>query len=159
MFIVGGIAHMSEIVTVLSPKLISQLQQESLVLLSTIDSEFGGPVTNAISWVYAPDEKTVRFAVDGRSRIVANVRANGLANVSLFADGSVHAVYGKARVVKDALEEVPFALVCIDIEVEAVRDAMFYGARISVEPEYEKTYDKRAAEKLDNQVFAAMKKA
>jgi hypothetical protein len=150
---------MSEVVTVLSQDMISQLQQEKLVMLSTIDAEHGGPVTSAISWVYAPNESTVRFAVDGRSRIVANVRANERVNVSLFAGGSVHAVYGKARVVKDTLEDVPFALVCIDIHVESVRDAMFYGAKISVEPQYEKTYDKRAAEKLDNQVFAAMKKA
>jgi hypothetical protein len=36
---------------------------------------------------------------------------------------------------------------------------MFYGARLSVVPDYEKTYDKRAADKLDGQVFAAMRKA
>jgi len=150
---------MSEVVTVLSSELITQLQNEKLVLLSTIDAEHGGPVTSAISWVYAPDERTVRFAVDGRSRIVSNVRANPRVNVTLFAGGGVHAVYGQASIVKDPLEDVPFKLVCIDIAVESVRDAMFYGARISVEPEYEKTYDKRAAEKLDNQVFAAMKKA
>jgi len=150
---------MSEVVTVLSPELISHLQQETLVLLSTIDAENGGPVTSAISWVYAPNERTVRFAIDRRSRLVANVKANERVNVTLFAQGTVQAIYGKARVVSDALEGVPFALVCVDIEVERVSDAMFYGARISVEPEYEKTYDKRAAEKLDNQVFAAMKKA
>jgi len=150
---------MSEVVTVLSPELISQFEKEKLVLLSTIDAESGGPATSAISWVFAPNERTVRFAVDGRSRIVSNVRANGRVNVTLFAEGSVHAVYGLASVVTEKLEGVPFALVCVDIAVEAVRDAMFYGARISVEPEYEKTYDKRAAEKLDNQVFAAMKKA
>ncbi|HZG55891.1 pyridoxamine 5'-phosphate oxidase family protein [Paenibacillus sp.] len=150
---------MSEVVTVLSSELISQLNDEKLVILGTIDAETGGPVANAISWVYAPNERTMRFAVDGRSRIAGNVRANPRVNATLFAAGSVHTVYGAAKIVKDALEGVPFALVCIDIEVESVRDSMFYGARISVEPAYEKTYDKRAAEKLDNQVFAAMKKA
>lgn len=150
---------MSEVVTVLSSELMSQLSREKLVVLTTIDAESGGPVTSAISWVYAPDERTVRFAVDGRSRIAGNVRANPRVNVALFAEGTMRAVYGKAKVVKEALEQVPFTLVCIDIEVEAVRDAMFYGAKITVEPEYEKTYDKRAADKLDNQVFAAMKKA
>lgn len=150
---------MSEIVAVLPQEMISQLQQEKLVLLSTVDAEHGGPVTNAISWAYAPDGTTVRFAVDGRSRIVSNVRANERVNMTLFAQGSVHVVYGKARIVTEKLEQVPFALVCVDIAVESVRNAMFYGARISAEPAYEKTYDKRAAEKLDNKVFAAMKKA
>lgn len=149
----------AEQITELSPEIISQFQKEKLVLLSTIDAEHGGPVTSGISWIYAHDSKTLRFALDGRSRIVSNVRANASVNAVIFAEGSVKAVYGKAKVVKDELENVPFKLVCIDIEVESVRDAMFYGARISVEPEYEKTYDKRAAEKLDNQVFSAMKKA
>ncbi|MNR64744.1 hypothetical protein D3C85_1874900 [compost metagenome] len=68
-------------------------------------------------------------------------------------------MYGKAKLVTDALEDVPFKLVCFDIEIEVIRDAMFYGARLSSQPQYEKTYDQRAAEKLDGQVFAAMKKA
>jgi hypothetical protein len=36
---------------------------------------------------------------------------------------------------------------------------MFYGSKISVEPEYEKTYNKIAAEKLDHQVMTALKNA
>ena len=54
---------------------------------------------------------------------------------------------------------MPIKLSCIDIDVEEVREAMFYGSRITVAPEFEKTYDKRAADKLDGQVFAALKKA
>ena len=150
---------MAEAETQLSPDLMRELSSEKLVLLTTIDAESGGPVTSAISWVYAPNEKTVRFAVDARSRIAGNVRAHPKVNVAAFSGGTVKAVYGSAKIVQEKMEGVPFALVCIDIEVEAVRDAMFYGAKITVEPQYEKTYDKRAAEKLDNQVFAAMKKA
>lgn len=40
-----------------------------------------------------------------------------------------------------------------------VRDAIFYGARLSTTPECEKKYDKCAADKLDAQMFAALKKA
>lgn len=150
---------MPEVITALSEALMSQLENEKLVILSTTDAETGGPVTSAISWIYAPNETTLRFAVDGRSRIIANVKTQRHVNVCLFAEGTVNAIYGKARMVTDSLEGVPFQLACIDVEVESIRDAMFYGARISVDPEYEKTYNKQAAEKLDNQVFAAMKKA
>jgi hypothetical protein len=101
----------------------------------------------------------LRFAIDQRSRIVANIKNNSLVNVTAFSEGTVHAIYGSAQIVVDALNEVPFKLTCVDITISAVRDAMFYGSRISVLPEYEKTYDKRAAEKLDGQVFDAMKKA
>ncbi|TVY09623.1 pyridoxamine 5'-phosphate oxidase family protein [Paenibacillus cremeus] len=150
---------MAETITALSEQLFELLQQETFALLSTIDHETGGPGMNSISWLFAKDEGTVRFAVDQRSRIVANLRQNPLVNLTVIGAGSVHAIYGNARLVTEALDEVPFKLACFDIAITAVRDAMFYGARISVAPEYEKTYDKRAAEKLDTQVFNAMKKA
>lgn len=150
---------MSELETQLSETLFTQLQKEKFVMLHTIDSESSGPTSSAISWIYAIDNKTLRFAVDQRSRIVANIRKNAKVAISVFATGSVHEILGQCIVVVDSLEEVPFKLACIDIAIESVRDAMFYGARISIEPEYEKTYDKRAAEKLDSQVFTAMKKA
>jgi hypothetical protein len=150
---------MSETITALSDSLFNQLQKEKFVLLNTIDAETGGPTSNAISWIYAVNPNTLRFAVDQRSRIVANAKQNPNVIVTFFGSGTVNAVYGKASIVTEALPEVPFKLTCMDISIEAVRDAMFYGAKISVEPEYEKTYDKRAAEKLDGQVFSAMKKA
>lgn len=150
---------MAETLTALSEQLYSNLQKERLVTLCTIDAESGAPAVNAISWVYAPDYNTIRFAVDARSRIVANVKNNSSVTISLFGEGTMHAIYGTAVIVAEALEEVPFKLACMDILISTIRDAMFYGARISIEPEYEKTYDKRAAEKLDGQVFAAMKKA
>ncbi|MNC25061.1 hypothetical protein D3C75_731370 [compost metagenome] len=150
---------MAEAVTALNEELMSTLQKETFVILNTADADTGAPVVNAISWVYAKDEGTIRFAVDGRSRIIANIKAKPQAAVSLFAAGSFHAVYGDARVVTEELAGVPFKLACIDVLIREVRDAMFYGARVSIAPEYEKTYDKRAADKLDGQVFEAMKKA
>jgi hypothetical protein len=150
---------MAETITALPEQLYTALQKESFALLSTIDFETGTPNMNAISWMYAKDPRTIRFAVDQRSRIVSNISSNALVNLTYIGAGSVHAIYGVGKVVTDVLDEVPFKLTCFDIEITAVRDAMFYGARISTEPEYEKTYDKRAAEKLDGQVFEAMKKA
>ncbi|WP_438446279.1 pyridoxamine 5'-phosphate oxidase family protein [Gorillibacterium sp. sgz5001074] len=150
---------MAETVTALNEQLFSILQNSSLVILNTMDAETGAPGVNAISWVYAKDPGTIRFAVDGRSRIIANVKAHPRVAVSLFAAGTLHAIHGEAAVVTEELENVPFKLACIDIGIREVRDAMFYGARVSVEPEVEKTYDKRAADKLDGQVFEAMRKA
>ncbi|KIL34630.1 hypothetical protein SD71_18520 [Cohnella kolymensis] len=150
---------MAETITALTETLYNQLQKENFVLLHTVDAETGGPTSSAISWIYAADAVRLRFALDGRSRLVANLKANPEVSVTLFAAGSVHVVYGKARIVSDHLEGVPFSLACVDIDVTSVRDGMFYGARLSVLPEYEKTYDKRAADRLDGQVFDAMKKA
>jgi len=150
---------MAEIVTALNEQLYSILQKETFVILNSVDAETGAPAVNAISWVRAEDPGTIRFAVDGRSRIIANIRKNPNVAVSLFATGTFHAVYGEAQIVTEDLPGVPFKLACVDIHIREVRDAMFYGARVSVQPEYEKTYDKRAADKLDGQVFDAMRKA
>lgn len=150
---------MAETITALSEQLYSLLQQEAFVILTTVDAESGSLTANAISWVYAADTKRLRFAVDGRSRIIANVKANPHVSVAVFAAETLYAITGLARVVVDGLDGVPFKLAAIDIDIQEVRDAMYYGSRISVRPETEKTYDQRAADKLDGQVFDALKKA
>jgi hypothetical protein len=158
-YLVGGTSIMAELVTALPEQLFAALQKEKFLLLTTVDFESGAPAVNAISWVYAKDPGTIRFAIDQRSRIVTNIQKQPLVTLSYIGSGSVHAISGNAAFVTDALEGVPFKLACLDVGIKSVRDAMFYGARIINEPEYEKTYDKRAADKLDGQVFAAMKKA
>jgi hypothetical protein len=47
----------------------------------------------------------------------------------------------------------------MEVSIKEVRDVMFYGSKLSVEPSYEKTYDAEAAAKLDRQVMDAIKKA
>lgn len=143
----------------LSDLLFEQLQSERLVILHTIDAASEGPTSSVISWVYAVDKRTIRFAIDQRSKIVANLRKKPHIALSVFAACTVYEIKGEASIVKDDLDNVPFQLTCVDIAVHSVRDAMFYGSRISVEPEHEKTYDKRAADKLDSQVYTAMKQA
>ncbi|RAP76678.1 pyridoxamine 5'-phosphate oxidase family protein [Paenibacillus montanisoli] len=150
---------MAESVTVLTDELLSGLEKEPFVLLHTIDADNGFPTSSAISWICAVNRATLRLVIDGRSRLRVNMTSNPAVSVTVFAPGTVQTIYGTARLVTDALEDVPFKLSCYDIEIASIRDAMFYGARLSARPEYEKTYDKRAADKLDGQVFAAMKKA
>lgn len=150
---------MSELQTELSEEIFSKMQHEIFVLLHTIDAETHGPTSSAISWVYAAATNQLRIAIDQRSKLIENIRKNSSVAVTVFSAGSVHEIKGKAVIKTDALEDVPFKLACIDVEIQSVRDCMFYGARISAQPEYEKTYDQRAADKLDTQVFAALKKA
>lgn len=150
---------MSKSFTELPESLFQVMQKETFALLHTSDAESGRPTSSAISWIYAPDPRRLRFSLDARSRLVENLKARPDVCVTLFGDNSVFAVYGKARVLTERLEGVPFPLVCADVDIESVRDAMFYGSRLTSLPEYEKTYDKRAADRLDQQVFEAMRKA
>ncbi|AIQ75963.1 MULTISPECIES: pyridoxamine 5'-phosphate oxidase family protein [Paenibacillus] len=150
---------MSEAVAQLNETLLSMLQSETFVLLNTVDAETGGPTSTAISWLYAVSPSTVRLAIDHRSRLVNNMKVNPLITITVFGEGTVYAINGSAAVRQDPLEDVPFKMCCFDVEIKAVRNALFYGAQLDSAPRYAKVYDGRAAEKLDGQVFAAMKKA
>jgi flavin reductase (DIM6/NTAB) family NADH-FMN oxidoreductase RutF len=143
----------------LNEQLLPLLQKERFVLLSTIDQDQESPSVSAISWVFAPNESTIRVAVDNRSRIIQNIKQNNRVVLTVIGSGSVYAISGKAEIAVEKMDEVPLKLALISVKISEVRDVMFYGSRISIEPEYEKTYDKQAAAKLDSQVMAAMKKA
>ncbi|MBB5323826.1 flavin reductase (DIM6/NTAB) family NADH-FMN oxidoreductase RutF [Anoxybacillus tepidamans] len=139
--------------------LFQALQKERFVMVATIDHETGGPNVSAISWVYAPSQDRLYFAVDNRSRIVQNIQKNSLVVITLIANESTYSISGNAHVKIEKMEGVPLKLALVEIAITEVRDVMFYGSKISVEPKYEKTYDAQAAAKLDNQVMTALRNA
>lgn len=145
------------------PKLIKalfdELQKERFVTLATVDHETGGPNVSAISWVLAKDEQTIYFAVDNRSRIIENIKNNDKAVINLIANESTYSISGDASVKQEKLEDVPLKLALVEVTIREVRDVMFYGSKIVTEPQYDKTYDKDAAARLDKQVMDAMRKA
>ncbi|MBB5172222.1 pyridoxamine 5'-phosphate oxidase family protein [Texcoconibacillus texcoconensis] len=143
--------------TTLTQELLPLLQRDRFVTVATVDHETGGPNISAISWVYAPNEKTIRFAIDNRSRVIENVQNNDRLALELIGNESTYSITGRAKVAVNTLEDVPLKLAMVEVIVEEVRDVMFYGSRISAEPKYEKTYDKEAADKLDQQVMEAIK--
>ncbi|MBT2694735.1 pyridoxamine 5'-phosphate oxidase family protein [Bacillus sp. ISL-55] len=139
--------------------LVDELQKERFVTLATVDHETGGPNVSAISWVLAKDEGTVYFAVDNRSRIIENIKSNDKAVINLIANESTYSISGTASVKQEKLDGVPLKLALVEINISEVRDVMFYGSKIVAEPQYDKTYDKDAAARLDKQVMDAMRKA
>ena len=145
------------------PKLIKplfdELQKERFVTLATVDYETGGPNVSSISWILAKDEQTIYFAVDNRSRIIQNIKSNDKVVINVIANESTYSISGNSSVKLEKLEDVPLKLALVEIKISEVRDVMFYGSKIVVEPQYDKTYDKDAAARLDKQVMGAMRKA
>jgi uncharacterized pyridoxamine 5'-phosphate oxidase family protein len=145
------------------PKLIKalydELQKERFVTLATVDFESGGPNVSSISWILAKNEETVYFAVDNRSRIIQNIKHNSNVVINLIANESTYSISGVASLKEEKLNEVPLKLALVEVKIKEVRDVMFYGSKITVEPQYDKTYDKDAAARLDKQVMDAMRKA
>jgi len=141
----------------LTDDLVQTLRKECIVMIATTDFEKQVPNVSAISWVYAVSKTSIRFAVDQRSRIVENIRRNTGVVLTIMANESVFSISGAGEILTDRIEGIPLKLTVIEVNVQEVRDVMFYGAKLVIEPAYEKTYDLRAAKKLDNQVLVGMK--
>lgn len=142
----------------LTEDLFPLLQKERYVTIATVDYEKKTPNVNAISWVFALNMKTIRFAIDNRSRIIENIKANNGVVLTMMANGSTYSIAGDTKIIAEKMEGVPLKLALIEMAVNEVRDVMFYGAKLINEPIYDKTYDAEAAAKLDRQVMDAMKK-
>ena len=46
----------------------------------------------------------------------------------------------------------------VSVEIEFVEDVVFSGGKLTTEPEYEKTYNKELAVKLDHEVYTILEK-
>lgn len=146
----------NKVETALIEPLYEGLQKERFVTIATIDHETNSPNVSAISWVYAPDRDRIFFAIDQRSRIVENIKQHPAIVLNMIANESTYSINGNAHIREERLEGVPLKLALIELTISEVRDVMFYGSKISSEPLYEKTYDEKAAAKLDKQVLIAM---
>ena len=147
----------NQVETKLIPSLFESLQKERYAILSTVDYETGGPNVSALSWVLAPDKNRVYISIDNRSRIVENINNNPFVVLNVIANESTYSISGKAHIKVKKMDGVPLKLALVEIAINEVRDVMFYGSKISNEPNYEKTYDEVAADKLDKQVMDAMR--
>jgi hypothetical protein len=154
----GGYLMANLIETVLIDPLYLSLQKERFVTVGTIDYETGSPIVIAISWVFAPDRDRIFFAIDQDSRIIENIKKHPAIVMNIIANESTYSINGFAHLIEESLENVQIKLSLIELTISEVRDVMFYGSKISLEPKIEKTYDEFAAAKLDNQVLEAMKK-
>ncbi|MBL0388033.1 pyridoxamine 5'-phosphate oxidase family protein [Tumebacillus sp. ITR2] len=142
----------------LSEELVTHLQGGRMVTVASIDAENGSPNILCISWLSAIDSSTLRFAIDGRSKLLQNIEKDERVTVTVLGLGSAYAVVGTARKYTDRLENVALNMAGVEIQINSVIDIMFYGGKLTVEPAYDHTYDKALAEKYDQEVFAALRR-
>lgn len=147
----------NEVQTTLTPELQHYLEGEKLVLLATIDED-NKPNVNAISWVKSYNEKKIRFTVTNNSRIVQNIKRNPQVVFTVIGLGTVYSIHGQANILEETMEGVNLRLAKIEVDIEAIFESMFWGAKITQEPLYEKTYNPDKAKKLDDEVYAALMK-
>lgn len=144
--------------TSLSEELIKHLEGEKLVLLTTIEADTGAPNVTAISWVKSYSAEKIRFTVTNNSRMVANIKENQNVVFTTIGLGTVYSITGKATILEETMENVPLKLSKIEVDIENVFESMFWGAEITQEPEYQKTYNPEKAKKMDEEVYSALMK-
>ncbi len=146
------------ILTELTEDLVSFFEGEKLVMLSTIDHESGTPNVSAISWVKCLNKNNIRFSVTSNSRTIQNVRENANVVLTIIGLETVYSIHGNASILEEAMKGVSLKLAKINVKIDQVMETMFWGAKITAEPQYEKTYNQKKAEELDEEVYEALLK-
>lgn len=142
----------------LTTELIELLQGEKIVSLVTTNAETGLPNLSMISWVLAePSGERVHFGIGHKASTVDNIENNPNVILGIIGAGSCFSLKGTGEV-SDIIEKT-MKLRVVTVEVEAVEDVMFYGGKVTTEPQYEKTYKKELAEKLDSEVYEVLREA
>lgn len=131
-------------------------KDERIGFLSTIHAETGAIQQNAVSWIHGYKSNVLRIAVGTKAQMVTNIESNPNVNVSFFYDKKVVSFQAEANIITKKIPGVPFPLTLIELETDELHDIMFYGAEITQEPVYDKTYNEKAAKKLDVQVYEGM---
>ncbi|MFB3160138.1 hypothetical protein ABLO26_02070 [Neobacillus sp. 179-J 1A1 HS] len=147
---------MKTVETTLTQEIEEILQGQTLVFCHTYSKSLGKVISTALSWVFAIDSKTVRFAVDWKSKIVEAVQDQSVITLCFVGGESVYSLSGPSKVRVEKTNDMTLKMAIIEIEVEDFRDITFYGAQITQQPKFIKTYKESLIKKLDNEVKEAV---
>lgn len=140
----------------LSPSMIDKLQGKTLVMLHSYDKENDSVLSASVSWVYAKNENTIIFAVDHKSMFVKLAEKQEKMVFSFVHDEAVYSVFGTSNIKVQKSEGLTLKLAFIEVSLDEVRNVTFYGAKITQEPVFIKTYDEKLIIKLDKEVTEAI---
>ena len=124
---------MSQILgTELPDRALSHLQVGRLVIMATVDGR-GRPDTAPMSWVMALDHRTIRVAVSPEVSTYRNILENDRVMLSLIGGTMTLSISGRARVLAELIEDVPFPMAMVEVLVDEVKDDCMIGRGISDE--------------------------
>jgi flavin reductase (DIM6/NTAB) family NADH-FMN oxidoreductase RutF len=140
----------------LNSELIKLLQGEKIISLITSDVKTGQPDLAMISWVVANSEgDRINFAIGHNASSARNIQNDPNVTLGVIGAGSCFSIKGNGKV--SEIIEGTIKIRIVSVEIESVEDVMFYGGKVTKVPEYEKTYNKELAEKLDNEVYGVLR--
>jgi hypothetical protein len=143
---------MKNVKELLSTEMVELLQGKTLVMLHVFDPKLERVISSAMSWVYAIDEKTIRLAVDHKSRLVELGESNAEMVLTVIGMTKVYSIFGESKVRSKLAEDMTLKMAIIEVSVDEIRDITFYGAEITQNPLFRKTYNEKLVKKLDDEV-------
>ena len=91
------------------------------VVIATVDED-GYPRAAPFHWVVAKDKKTLRVAVNPRHVTYENIKRDGKIMVCVLDQGNIAiGIKGRARVIKDDMENIPWLITIVEIEIDEVK--------------------------------------
>ncbi len=119
--------------------------------------ENGKPYTTFITWLIAKDDNTLRFAANKDSRTIKNIQNNPNVAIEVFDKDTALSIQGKAKIIKAEIEDIPFPVSVVEVNVENVTDNLFPGGTVEGQIPFKHTGDIQKAEELDQKVLEELK--
>lgn len=148
---------MSKVTAELSTEMMEQLQGQNLVFLNVVNKQTGDIYSTVLSWVYAVNPTAIRFAIDAKSDFVRILQDDPRLVMNFIAAETIYSVKGKAAVKVAQTEGLTLKMALLEVQVEEIRDIMFYGGKIVTQPAFVKTYKEDLIKKLDDEMRTALK--
>lgn len=139
----------------LNENLMKLLNDLTPAVFATVDGD--KPYLAFVSWLIAKDQNTLRVALSKNSKSVENIKNNPNVAVSVFGPEIAATIYGKAEIIKNSIEDIPFGVSVLEVKVENVVDNLFPGATVKGTIPFEHTGNVQKALELDDKVLKALR--
>ncbi|ACN99178.1 pyridoxamine 5'-phosphate oxidase-related FMN-binding [Sulfurihydrogenibium azorense Az-Fu1] len=139
----------------LNKNLMKLLNDLTPAVFATVDGD--KPYLAFVSWLIAKDQNTLRVALSKNSKSVENVKNNPNVAISVFGPEIAATIYGKAEIIKNSIEDIPFGVSVLEVKVENVVDNLFPGATVKGTIPFEHTGNVQKALELDDKVLKALR--
>ncbi len=140
----------------LDKNLIDLLRDLTPSVVATVTPD-NRPYTTFVSWLIAVGEKTIKFAISSNSRTAENIRSNPYVSIEVFGPDIAASISGSAKIVKEKIEDLPFPVSVVEVNVEEVNNNLFPGATITGEIPFKHTGNIQKALEFDNIVLKALR--
>lgn len=111
---------------VMPPNVINYIRGGRIVIVATVGAD-GKANSAPFSWVVAIDNRKLRLGANQGVATLENIRNNGSVSLTITGAELHYTIRGNAHVVKENLDDLPFPVAVVEVQVEDVKDDSTLG--------------------------------